>query len=64
MPFYTYTLNVCLGMYLKAACYLTRATLSPQKSQKHRIYPTAGKNGNLELFRHPRYTWPKWRTHD
>lgn len=30
-------------MYLKPVCYLTKATLSPQKSQKQEIYRTAGK---------------------
>lgn len=43
MLFYTYTLNICLDMYLKTVCYLTKATLSPQKSLKHEIYRTAGK---------------------
>lgn len=43
MPFYTNTLNIHLDRYLKTVCYLTKATLSPQKSQKHEIYHTAGK---------------------
>lgn len=30
-------------MYLKPLCYFTKATLSPQKSQKNEIYHTAGK---------------------
>lgn len=30
-------------MYLKPVYYLTKATLSPQKSQKQEIYRTAGK---------------------
>lgn len=43
MPFYTCALSICLDTYLKTVCYLTKATLPPQRSQKHEIYDTPRK---------------------
>lgn len=42
MPLYLYTPNICLEMFPKTVCHLTKTTLSPKNSQKHEINHIAG----------------------